>query len=154
MPTAANWTASISPRPRTSRGGVSPADYLDLKPQMNGYGEIAAYGFADMNLSAPGEPAEMARGLRISANFFSTLGVQPDLGRPDEELLGNHHHRRPDRLLHARESRLENKPHGSAAGGVGRTYARASWASACWRVRPERLATAATSSAGRTGLAS
>src|SRR5207245_4568458 len=33
-------------------------------------------------------------------------------------------------------------------------YARASWGSADWRVRPARLATAATSSAGRTGLAS
>jgi predicted permease len=78
---------------QVSRGGVSPADYLDLTPQMNGYGEIAAYGVSDMSLSEPGEPAEMARGLRISANLFSTLGTEPQLGRsfrPDETLLGNH----------------------------------------------------------------
>ena len=79
--------------PQNSRGGVSPADYLDLKPQMSGYGDIAAYAFADMNLSEPGQPAEMARGLRISDNLFSILGVQPQLGRgfrPDETVLGNH----------------------------------------------------------------
>ncbi len=78
--------------PQNSRGGVSPADYLDLKPQMSGYGEIAAYVFSDMNLSEPGQPAEMANGLRISDNLFSTLGIQPHLGRsfgPDETLLGN-----------------------------------------------------------------
>src|SRR5712692_11275084 len=80
--------------PQNSRGGVSPADYLDLKRQMSGYGEIAAYAFTDMNLSEPGQPAEMANGLRISDNLFSTLGIQPELGRsfrPDETLLGNHH---------------------------------------------------------------
>ena len=76
-----------------SRGGISPADYLDLKAQMSGYGEIAAYTASDMSLSEPGKPAEMAEGLRVSANLFSTLGTTPELGRrfrPDEEILGNH----------------------------------------------------------------
>jgi len=79
--------------PQNSRGSVSPADYLDLKSEMNGYGEIAAYAYSDMNLSEPGEPADTARGLRISANLFSTLGTEPQLGRsfrPDETVLGNH----------------------------------------------------------------
>ena len=79
--------------PQNSRGSVSPADYLDLKSEMNGYGEIAAYAYSDMNLSEPGEPADTARGLRISANLFSTLGTGPQLGRsfrPDETVLGNH----------------------------------------------------------------
>ncbi len=78
---------------QNSRGGVSPADYLDLKSEMNGYREIAAYASSEVTLSEPGEPAEMARGLRISANLFSTLGVGPERGRsfrPDEENLGNH----------------------------------------------------------------
>ena len=77
---------------QNSRGGVSPADYLDLKSELNGYGEIAAYGISEMSVSEPGEPAEMAHGLRISANLFSTLGVGPQLGRsfrPDEAILGN-----------------------------------------------------------------
>jgi predicted permease len=75
------------------RGSISPADYLDLKSEMNGYGEIAAYGFSDTSLSEPGRPAEMALGLRISANLLSTLGTVPELGRsfrPDEEIPGNH----------------------------------------------------------------
>ena len=76
-----------------SRGGFSPADYLDLKSEMSGYGEIAAYASSDMSLSEPDKPAEMADGLRVSANLFSTLGTRPALGRsfrPDEEIFGNH----------------------------------------------------------------
>jgi putative ABC transport system permease protein len=79
--------------PQNSRGSVSAADYLDLTSEMSTYGEIAAYAPADMNLSEPGEPADTARGLRISANLFSTLGTEPQLGRgfrPDEAVLGNH----------------------------------------------------------------
>ena len=79
--------------PQDSRGGISPADYLDLKSEMNGYGEIAAYAFSDVNLSEPGEPADTARGVRVSANLFSTLGIGPQIGRgfrPDETVLGNH----------------------------------------------------------------
>jgi putative ABC transport system permease protein len=55
-----------------SRGGFSPADYLDLKSEMSGYGEIATYASWDMSLSEPGKPAEMAVGLRASGNLFST----------------------------------------------------------------------------------
>ncbi len=76
-----------------SRGGVSPADYLDLKSEERSYGEIAGYSFADMSLSEPGQPAEMPPSLRVSSNFFSTLGVQPQVGRDfrsDEDVLGNH----------------------------------------------------------------
>jgi predicted permease len=79
--------------PQDPRGGISPADYLDLKSEMNGYGEIAAYAFLDMSLSEPGKPAETAEGLRITANLLSTLGTKPELGRSfrsDEEILGNH----------------------------------------------------------------
>ena len=79
--------------PQNSRGGVSAADYLDLKSQVTGYGEITGYTLADMNLSEPGQPAEMASGLRISDDFFSILRVQPMLGRTfrhDETVLGNH----------------------------------------------------------------
>jgi putative ABC transport system permease protein len=79
--------------PQTPRGGFSPADYLELKSQMSGYGEVAAYADNNVSLSEPGKPAETAEGLRVSANLFSTLGAQPLLGRnfrPDEELRGNH----------------------------------------------------------------
>jgi putative ABC transport system permease protein len=103
--------------PQNSRGGVSPADYLDLKQQVSGYGEIAAYVFSDMNLSEPGQPAQMADGLRISANLFPMLGVAPERGRgfrPDEAVLGNH------RVLMI-SHRFWQKRFGGDPGIIGRT---------------------------------
>jgi putative ABC transport system permease protein len=102
---------------RDSRGGFSPADYLDLKPQMSGYGEIATYKSADMSLTEPGKPPEMAVGLRVSANLFSTLGTTPELGRsfrPDEEIPGNH------RVLIISHRYWQNRFGGDAA-IIGRT---------------------------------
>ena len=77
MPTRDQLDRIYRATAQNSRGGISPADYLDLKSEMNGYGEIAAYAVSDMSLSEPGKPAEMAGGLRISANLFSTLGIEP-----------------------------------------------------------------------------
>jgi putative ABC transport system permease protein len=77
---------------QNSRGGMSPADYLDLRRDSSGYGDVAAFGAADMNLSEPGRPAEVVVGLRVSANLFSVLGITPERGRDfrsDEEILGN-----------------------------------------------------------------
>ena len=79
--------------PRDSRGAIATADDLDLKLEINGFGEIATYGNSEMSLSEPGKPAEMVSALRISANLFSTLAASPQLGRSfrsDEETLGNH----------------------------------------------------------------
>ncbi len=73
-------------------GRVSPADFLDLRREMHGYGDIAAYTLGDTSLSEPGQPAEMVRALRATANLFSMLRVQPQLGRdflPREDLAGN-----------------------------------------------------------------
>src|SRR5580698_4554226 len=77
-------------------GGVSPADFRDLQPEMRGYGEIAAYSYEDASLSEPGQPAEMAEAIRVTANFFSTLGMPPEIGRDfrgGEDVHGN------DRIL-------------------------------------------------------
>jgi predicted permease len=74
------------------QGRVSPADLLDLQREMHAYGEIAAYTLGDTSLSEPGQPAEMVRALRTTANLFATLRVQPQLGRdflPREDLAGN-----------------------------------------------------------------
>jgi putative ABC transport system permease protein len=74
------------------RGGISPADYLDIKSEMTGYGEIAGYVRSQLSVADAGASAEMASGLRVSGNLFLTLGVTPQLGRsfrPDEEILGN-----------------------------------------------------------------
>ena len=63
------------------QGRVSPADFLDLQREMHSYGEIAAYSLGDTSLSEPGQPAELVRALRATANLFATLRVQPALGR-------------------------------------------------------------------------
>ena len=73
-------------------GRVSAADFRDLQREMHGYGQIAAYTIGDTSLSEPGQPAEMVRALRTTTNLFSTLRVQPQLGRdflPREEVAGN-----------------------------------------------------------------
>ncbi len=72
---------------------ISPADFLDLTAEMNGYGRIVAYARGDMSLAEPGQPAEMARSIRVSSDFFSVLGIAPQLGRdfkPAEAQHGNH----------------------------------------------------------------
>jgi putative ABC transport system permease protein len=111
--------------PQNSRGSVSPADYVDLSRRTTGYGEIAAYGAVEMSLAAPGEPADVVAGLRISANLFSTLGAAPQLGRgfrPDEMVPGNHRvlvisHRSwqnrfaGDRDIIGRTVRVDGEPH-------------------------------------------
>jgi predicted permease len=74
------------------QGRISPADFLDLRREMRSYGEIGAYTLGDTSLSEPGQPAEMVRALRITANFLNVLRVQPQLGRnflPREDVPGN-----------------------------------------------------------------
>ena len=102
--------------PQNREGGVSPADFLDLQPDTQGYGEIAAYMRADTSLSEPGQPAEMIDTARISANLLSTLGVQPQLGRDfraQEDRPGN------DRVLIISQ-RCWQKRFGGSADIVGR----------------------------------
>src|SRR3954471_2681444 len=80
--------------PQNPQGRVSAADYLDLRQEMDSYGDIGAYALGDTSLSEPGQPAEVVRALRISANFLPVLRVRPYLGRdflPREELPGNDH---------------------------------------------------------------
>src|SRR6195256_3995426 len=67
--------------PQNPQGRVSAADYLDLRREMESYGDIGAYALGDTSLSEPGQPAEVVRALRITANLLSVLGVQPQLGR-------------------------------------------------------------------------
>lgn len=78
--------------PQNPQGRVSGADYLDLRQEMPNYGDIGAYALGDTSLSEPGQPAEVVRALRITANLFSVLRVQPQLGRnflPKEDVPGN-----------------------------------------------------------------
>jgi len=98
-------------------GGVSPADFLDLQREMHRYGMIAAYQPGDASLSEPGQPAEMAYGSRVTANFFATLGIQPQVGRdfrPGEDLRGN------DRIVIISQRCWQNR-FGGRTDVIGRT---------------------------------
>lgn len=80
--------------PQNSQGRISAADYLDLRREMQAYGDIGAYALGDTSLSEPGQPAEVVRALRITANLLPVLGVQPQLGRnflPREDVAGSDH---------------------------------------------------------------
>ncbi len=77
--------------PQNPDGNLSAADFLDLRQAKKGHREMAAYGVSDASLSEPGQPAEMARAARATANLFALLGTQPQLGRDfhaDEDTPG------------------------------------------------------------------
>ncbi len=64
------------------------ADYVDWKEQNKTLEQITAFDeSASFNLTGRGTPARV-QGARVSASFFPTLGVQPELGRgftPEED---------------------------------------------------------------------
>src|SRR6187397_1187857 len=73
------------------RGGnqasISPPDFLDYRERQKVFSSLAArtaFGTAVIN----GDKPERVQATAVTANFFSTLGVQPMLGRaftPEEE---------------------------------------------------------------------
>src|SRR5947207_13465579 len=67
--------------PQNPQGRISPADFLDLQREMHAYGQVGGYTLGDTSLSEPGQPAEMVRAIRTTANLLSVLRVQPQLGR-------------------------------------------------------------------------
>lgn len=77
--------------PQASQGNMSPADFLDLRETAESYGHFAAYSQHQVSLSDPGQPAQQAFGALATADFFSLLGVSPQLGRdfvPSEDTPG------------------------------------------------------------------
>jgi putative ABC transport system permease protein len=59
---------------------VAPATYFDWKKEVHSFDEIAAYAWNELNLT--GNPApQKVQAFQVSANFFETVGVQPQLGR-------------------------------------------------------------------------
>jgi putative ABC transport system permease protein len=82
--------------PQTSFPGiptfaVSPANYLDWQSQNHVFEQVSIAGYHGFTLSGVDKP-EQLDGSGVSANFFSTLGVQPMLGRvftQDEDQPGH-----------------------------------------------------------------
>ena len=62
---------------------VSVPDYKDWRSQARGFEQLSAYTFQAMNqftMNQPGDP-EVVQGTMVTFDLFSTLGIQPLLGR-------------------------------------------------------------------------
>ncbi len=77
---------------------VSAPNFWDFQKQSHSFESMAIFdsGGRGYNLAPSGDEkeAEAVSGLRVSAGFFSVLGVKPLLGRtftPEEEMLGRDH---------------------------------------------------------------
>lgn len=76
--------------PRASR--VTASRYAAWRDTQSGLASISLFGAAGFTTDGPAG-AVSVRGVRVSANYFDTLGIRPALGRgflPTEEIPGNH----------------------------------------------------------------
>src|SRR5580700_4248462 len=78
------WKTSL--KNASVRGGVAPADFLDLQQQVRTCSAVAAFANTLFDVTGIDDPHRVAdpyrvAAARVSANFFATLGVQPAWGR-------------------------------------------------------------------------
>jgi putative ABC transport system permease protein len=69
---------------------VAPATYFDWKKEARSFDEMAGYAWGELNLTGNPSPQKV-QSFQVSANFFETIGVHPQLGRtflPEEEEPG------------------------------------------------------------------
>lgn len=69
---------------------VAPATYFDWKKEAHSFEQLAAYAWDEVNLTGDREPQKV-QAFQVTASFFGTLGVQPQMGRgflPEEEQPG------------------------------------------------------------------
>jgi predicted permease len=59
---------------------VAPGDYLDLVREVRAFESVAAFRYAELNLSGDGVP-ESVRAYYVTPNLFSLLGVEARVGR-------------------------------------------------------------------------
>src|SRR5262245_9003222 len=64
----------------SDRMEVAPANFLDWRQQAQSFSGIAAFGWTGSVISEGGE-AERLEGALVTANFFTTMGIAPMLGR-------------------------------------------------------------------------
>jgi putative ABC transport system permease protein len=76
------WSTS----PRWGNIQNAPADYFDERAQSTVFTDMAAYSMASVSYAEIGKPPIQIGALYMTANFFTVLGVQPQLGRlPTED---------------------------------------------------------------------
>jgi putative ABC transport system permease protein len=79
--------------PGMTEFAVSAANFIDWQQQNSVFDKMAIYTGSSLNLTGREQP-EALQGAAVSADFFSTLQVQPMLGRtftPDEDQQGKNH---------------------------------------------------------------
>ncbi len=67
--------------PQSKSWPHSEPDLRDERAQSRSLDSLSAFQWWAFSLSQPGQPAERLQGLVASASLFTTLGVQPSLGR-------------------------------------------------------------------------
>src|SRR6202163_4094222 len=68
------------PGQNIEKTSVATATYLEWQEQTRSFDRLGAYSWDGVNLTGDGTPQKIQDFL-VTANFFSTLGVQPRLGR-------------------------------------------------------------------------
>jgi predicted permease len=79
--------------PQTQTANHVPPDFLDVVRSTHDFADVAGYEDWGYTLAQDGRPPVNLNALRVSANFFSIIGLKPELGRfftPDEDRPGNH----------------------------------------------------------------
>jgi len=89
-PHPARLVAVYGTTPGVYRGPITYLNFLDWQRDNRTFSSMAMYRNQDYNFTGHGQ-AERLSGFMVSAAFFSTLGVQPVLGRafrPDDDRMG------------------------------------------------------------------
>jgi putative ABC transport system permease protein len=68
------------PRQNIEKTSVAPATYLEWQEQSRSFDRLGAYSYDGVNFTGDAAPQKIQDFL-VTPNFFSTLGVQPHLGR-------------------------------------------------------------------------
>ena len=90
-PHSGQLVAIYSKAPGFEHAPVNYPNFLDWQRATQTFSSMAMYRNQDYNLMGTGEAAERVSGYMISADFFSTLGVSPMVGRtfrPEDDRLG------------------------------------------------------------------
>jgi predicted permease len=81
------FAAMASPDRGLGNGPLSNASYEILRDRNQSFAGVAAYAGERLPLTGSGEP-EQLQGARVSPNFFSVLGSQPERGRTFDAVEG------------------------------------------------------------------
>jgi len=78
---------SVEVRDQTKDRGVNLVRYESVRDRSKSFEGLAVWANDNLNLTGNGEPVQISIA-RVSPNFFSMLGVQPELGRTFTEEEG------------------------------------------------------------------